>query len=173
MHKLSGSCNQCGMCCKAIVLPISYDELKERDAVKYYINGARQEDIENNDVLFVWLNWKPLTKEEAFGVNPYLKKIDNNADDPRDVEWHPSFWTCTKHDPITNKCTVHDNQPDVCSKFPWYGREVHSRDIFYTAECGYKIDVIQAQNLLKLEEEKKATLDDPECLDETVEENHD
>lgn len=147
MHKLTGSCHMCGMCCKAIVLPVSYDELKERSSVQDYINGSKCEGIENNDVLFVWLNWKPISKEEAFKINPHLRLWEERFIERNCLE-KLNFWTCTKHDPVTNKCTVHEHRPKVCSDFPWYGRSVVTTEPFYSPECGYKVDIDQELKLL-------------------------
>ena len=139
MHKLTGSCQMCGTCCKAIVLPVSHDELKEYGSVREYLNGGiTREDLWNDDPIFIYLNWKPITKEEAFEINPRLKVWENISNGG--VVNKMNFWTCTKHDPITNICLVHENRPRVCRGFPWYGVEPTSQPL-YTKDCGYMVDI--------------------------------
>ena len=58
MHKLTGSCHMCGMCCKAIVLNVTMEEIERYEVVKKYKNGKiPEEGAKDYDPLFVYLYW--------------------------------------------------------------------------------------------------------------------
>lgn len=141
--KRKGKCNMCGMCCRAIVLNMTYQEIENyykdyRDQNKEFSDEEIEKWAFEQDAAFVHLFWKHITKEEAFKINPHLKlwfggKINQDIN-------KSSFWTCTKFDSKTNKCTVQDKKPSVCSEYPYYGRAISKNEPFYSLNCGYKAD---------------------------------
>ena len=156
MHKLSGSCHMCGMCCRAIVLSFSHDELKERPSVQDYLAGkVTRTDLWNDDPIFCYLNWKPISRDEAMEINPHLlnwEKLRLEDEKETGKSAPMNFYTCTKFDSETNRCTVHNERPRVCSAYPWY-RGIDLNEMFYSLDCGYKIDIIQEEKLRSLDKE--------------------
>lgn len=117
------SCNQCGMCCKAIILNVSMDDVK------------RMAETPKSDAMFISKNWKEITKEEALLINPHLQ---NWIDRPNIAP--PYFYMCELLG-SDNKCTVHDGgQPGTCTGFPWYGHGPIENFLLYSKDCGFKGD---------------------------------
>lgn len=112
------SCNQCGMCCKTIVLDFTIDDLKTKGG---------------DDAKFIIDNWKPISTNEAITINPFMKHwikryVKHNA------PYH--FYTCTLLD-TKNGCTIHNqNKPHICTGFPFYNRPV-KKTLLYSPNCGY------------------------------------
>lgn len=50
------------------------------------------------------------------------------------------FYTCSKHDAVSNECTTHTTRPRVCSEYPNYGNNEWDpkREQLYDENCGYK-----------------------------------
>jgi len=53
---------------------------------------------------------------------------------------------CDQFDPKTRECLAHDDRPDLCSGFPWYGRDPGSPGRTQIAQvlppqCSYTADV--------------------------------
>ena len=111
-------CNQCGKCCTAIGINTSFDDLKNTDG----------EDAE-----FIKQHWHPMSRNLAYFLNPYLN--DTFGDDER---YH--FYSCDLFDAGTNKCMCHEEKPNVCSGFPFYGGEDVSMARTYSPECGYIVE---------------------------------
>lgn len=106
-------CKNCGICCKAIVLPISLASACSKI---------------NPDIAFLRQHWHQLSAEEAFKINPYLKTW---------LSQHYYYYAC---DLLTedNKCSVHYHKPIICSMFPWYGNGINPNLPLYCADCGFK-----------------------------------
>lgn len=116
------SCNKCGMCCKALLLSISQKDLRLA-AMNTVESEFKDQAILLLDIL------EPITREKAIEINHRLDKIKAQG----------NFFKCTKLDSETNLCTIHDNRPKVCSRYPFYGRERLPLDeFFYSESCGYK-----------------------------------
>lgn len=141
--QLKGSCHMCGKCCEAIHIRLSPEDIKKM------AEDARRRgfDDTNNDPIFVDQHWKPITREEAFRINPYLQEQHNELVSEygeallSDSYKRLQYYTCNQHDKETGKCTIHDLRPSVCAGYPWYDRIPQSDHLFYSAECGYRADV--------------------------------
>lgn len=113
-----GSCNLCGRCCEAIALRDDWTRLEN-----YQGGGDRG---------FVAKHWKPISKEEATKVNAYLLSNPNFQ--------AYNFYTCDWFDKEKRICSHHEERPSVCRDYPWYGGQVRTDEVFYSEDCGYKID---------------------------------
>jgi Fe-S-cluster containining protein len=122
------------MCCKAIYLGLTVSRIKEIAEEK----GADP----NGDAAFVYKNWQPMSDEDAYEINPHLRTWGLARG-----EKGFTFFRCTKFDPETNKCTIHDETVRVCNAYPWYDTGVRPNECFYSPDCGYKIDVEQFTTL--------------------------
>lgn len=120
----------CGMCCRAIRLQISPDELKRRVCKDEYLRTI-SDSAKLWDSEFVYLFWEPITLEEALNINPHLKTWKEYDE--------AYYYTCTKFDSKTNKCSIHEKRPDVCSRYPWYDQQPFKEYnwYFYSDKCGY------------------------------------
>ena len=49
------------------------------------------------------------------------------------------YYTCAKYDRSRNLCGAHDDRPDVCSDYPWYGREPKPMESM-NSQCSYLWD---------------------------------
>lgn len=95
------------------------------------IEIARRDSVPG-DADFIQRNWVPVSKKKAFILNPYLeKKIENGK---------RYFYTCKLFNKYTGQCSDYENRPQICKGFPWYGRDPHSGDVFFTPDCGFKND---------------------------------
>jgi Fe-S-cluster containining protein len=119
-------CKKCGSCCKAIRIEISPLEFHiEREKVK---RGLKPK-FKDMDICSKY--FKLITKKEAFEINSELK------------EWECvdklSFFKCNALK--NNKCSIHDNKPEVCHGFPYYNnKKLHPGFKFYNKNCGYNIN---------------------------------
>jgi Fe-S-cluster containining protein len=146
--ELKGKCNMCGTCCKAIYLPYSHQELLDCKPVKDYVANPWdfEKRIGDHDHVFVHLYWEPITLKEALAINPHIATWKYGT------EKEDNWYRCTRLDTKTNRCTVHDNQPSVCSGYPWYGRAPRPHESYYSPDCGYQVDVIQVKELAASDE---------------------
>ena len=127
------SCNQCGMCCKALVVSISPFEAK-----RYVRNNWPFHDFKNKyqthteDIIFIAEDLKPLSFDEAIKINPEIKNWDISDSDKA------YFYSCP-HLADDNKCSIHDKleKGHMCDGYPWYGKMPHETD-WYSPNCGYK-----------------------------------
>jgi Fe-S-cluster containining protein len=138
-----GSCHMCGMCCEAIHIQQSPEEVANL-AEPQIARGVTDMD---SDPVFVHLNWVPITREEAHKINPFLAVNERTVRDTWSGEGATSyeklhFYTCKHHDKVTRKCTIHEIRPRVCSEYPWYGRNPEPSHLFYSEDCGYREDLL-------------------------------
>lgn len=130
----------CGKCCQAIVLNVSREEIEQMASVQDYLSGKiDRTDLWNDDPIFIYLNWTPISTEDALRINPHIQTwFDAWEKSGQTRKWH--FYKCSK---LTedNKCGVHDERPRVCREFPWYGKQPRISELFYADNCGYKIDI--------------------------------
>lgn len=116
-------CKQCGKCCMAICLNYPMEHVSNK------VNELTKEGILNTDCHFILENWVEISEEEASKRNPEI-----------DLSTKCYWYKCTKLDEKTNKCTVHDNRPHVCSGFPNYrSKKLPKGFPYYTKDCGYII----------------------------------
>jgi len=149
MSNLRGKCGMCGKCCEAIHIPMSPERIAE--SAKY-----------GGDAKFVHENWTPITKEEAFAINP---KIESNEEwarqnwpgKPEDPYKDMYFYTCDRLDKEKGLCTVHETRPRVCSGYPWYGVLPNETMLWYSDDCGYIVDV-EDEKVRRAEQDAKIQL---------------
>jgi len=138
VKELKGFCNMCGKCCEAIHISLSPEKVEEMAKSPLHANNKL------SDPVFIHENWEPISREEAFSINPHFQfntdryKEKHEGQDPYENMF---FYTCKQFDKETRLCKVHDNLPHVCKGYPWYGGRPHIDELFYDPNCGYKIDV--------------------------------
>jgi Fe-S-cluster containining protein len=129
------------MCCKAIVLHISPEQIKE-----FY---EKEKDLEGiSDIVFIYNFWKPISLREALSINPHLHTWVSIGEYPESSY----FYKCLMFDPDTNLCKVNDNKPDVCKNYPWYRNGPRKPFKFYSLDCGFYKDI---ENLPNSESKKE------------------
>lgn len=143
-RELTGKCSMCGMCCKAIRLPASMEQIINYRETQRYINGElSKEESERlateSDIIFVYLNWEQITEEEAFIINQHLETWPT-----RDEAF---YYRCKQFDSQLNRCKTQDKKARVCSAYPWYDRPPVASFHFYSLNCGYKVDIEGAENI--------------------------
>lgn len=94
---------RCTSCCKAIRL--------DKDAVEHLPFNTSE------DAVFVLNNWVRITTDEAFNINPYLKKRFSEYQITTGV-----FFKCNHSS--ENGCSVYNNRPPICRGYPMYSRTV-------------------------------------------------
>jgi Fe-S-cluster containining protein len=48
---------------------------------------------------------------------------------------------CDKFDPVSRQCTAHDERPQVCRGYPWYGKTPKQFDPTMGPRCSFVADV--------------------------------
>jgi Fe-S-cluster containining protein len=143
------SCGMCGKCCEVICIPashtqwrvwgnnwkdwVSQTQWKAGDKIPEWENGLLRDD------LFISQCWHPMTFEEASEINPaYALRTQDFKD--------RALYSCDQYDADLKLCGAHENQPSVCSRFPFYRRE-SSEDSYlpYELDCSYWADIPQAR----------------------------
>lgn len=178
MSEIRSKCEGCGMCCRAIWIPLKHSEFDHIETMKQ--NRCREQiqyeekvtDI-MDDLTFIIQNWYPLTKEEALERNPHLKtwilpeEITGNFEEMLNEH----IYGCSQLDTETGRCRIHDNLPHVCSGYPWYrGRPTESHN-FYADDCFYKRDITPEalEEYDRQQEGRVEKIQEPICLDNEVE----
>jgi Fe-S-cluster containining protein len=138
----------CGKCCEAIHIPVDYKEV------------TRMANGDNFDAKFIRDNWIPISREEAFAINPTIQSNMSKAqewaeNEDADPYRHMHFYTCSKLDKEKGLCTVWQDRPKVCSGYPWYGKLPEVTMLFYSEDCGYIVDVEDAKARAKEEGDAK------------------
>ena len=105
-------CKSCGQCCKAIYLPLSFEEIRD----------IATKDKTNKDAIYISKNWNEITIEEAKKINPYFfKKYEKES-----IKIHEKhFFVCNSFNSETNKCGDYENRPHVCRGFPFYPHKLN------------------------------------------------
>jgi Fe-S-cluster containining protein len=47
---------------------------------------------------------------------------------------------CKKFDKTTRKCTAHNDRPQLCRNYPWYGKEPKRGDTTMGGRCSFLVD---------------------------------
>jgi Fe-S-cluster containining protein len=141
-------CKRCGKCCECIVLAYSSEYIKEVAA----------REVKHSNFNFAYRNFRQITQERAYLINPYLKNWSKNQTQ--------YFYTCRRFDPITRICKVYSARPQTCSGFPWYGK-IPAMQPLYSLDCGYHEDLknLKKSKLKKFEVfAKKSNGKEPELI---------
>lgn len=122
-------CKMCGKCCQAIVLPFDFNHIKvvaERES-------KHKDGQKTSSFCFAVRNFKEISKEKALEINPYIENWPNE----QEIQF---FYKCKQYEPISKKCNVHSIRPEVCSGFPFYGREPF-KQAMYSKNCAFQKDI--------------------------------
>lgn len=117
-------CSRCGDCCDPVIVTFDPQVL----APERLAANPDMEDWARHQYEFFRDHWRSTsTFEDTDGATVHR------------VE-------CDQFDRNTRSCGAHDNRPQVCSGFPWYGRDPHSDDAQPCASslsprCSYNADV--------------------------------
>lgn len=118
-------CRQCGQCCTVAIYKygLAYDEIIE------LINNPLTDEKQVKGAKDFLSIFEPISYEKAIefnekAVHSLLKKLDK----PKEKV---TFFHC-KYLTDDGKCSIHENRPDLCKKYP-----VCYRDMFYFDGCGY------------------------------------
>ncbi len=125
-----GKCNKCGLCCKAIVIDSSMEQIKQS------VNNQRKG---NSDAHFIFRNWTSISEQAAFTINPNLTYWSSDYDGYR------YYYRCRMYCDATNLCKIHEIRPYICSEFPWYGQV--KKVPLYSLSCGYRADMFKGAPL--------------------------
>jgi Fe-S-cluster containining protein len=147
-------CEGCGMCCKAIYLPLTHSQMTDdldsmranRDKPPIVYDFPVRDNF--GDQSFAKQNFYPLTKDEVLQINPHLETWRAGFEEAGvdfDDKLSNNFYGCIQLNKTTGRCMTHDNLPKVCSGYPWYGREPSQAHEFYTEDCFYKKDLIERE----------------------------
>ena len=119
-----GSCNQCGACCRVLVLEQSADEVRAMAALTRLLGIP-------SDHVFAAEHWHPLTREEAMRRNPfYTSRLPVGA----------HLYRCDQLGP-DGRCQAYETRPLVCRGYPWYDQPPRSMPL-PDPDCGYKEDLM-------------------------------
>jgi Fe-S-cluster containining protein len=117
-------CNQCGACCRVLMLDQSPDE------VQAIATFTRVLGIPSDHV-FAAEHWQPLTRDEALRRNPfYVSRLPDDA----------YLYACDQLG-ADGRCLAHATRPFVCRGYPWYDQPVRDMPLA-DARCGYVYDQI-------------------------------
>jgi Fe-S-cluster containining protein len=100
-------CSRCGDCCDPVI--VTFDPqvyATERLAAA----GDEMQDWAKHQYEFFLAHWRS---------ESHYQDVDDPAVTVHRVR-------CDQFDRDTRTCMAHDDRPQVCSGFPWYGRDPHS-----------------------------------------------
>jgi len=120
------SCKKCGKCCE--VIPLAYS----------YYNIIAMRNNSNKSFDFAARNFIPISKEQAFKINPSLNNGNTN---------YGYFYKCKKYDDRTKTCMVYPLRPATCSEYP-YLMESTIIDLIYP-DCTFQKDITLKKYLIK------------------------
>lgn len=97
------------------------------------------------DVKFILEVLRPISLEEGYRRNPYLREKHNSVGenkplvDVRGISYH--FYACPYFEEAGRRCAVHGTplQPPVCRNYPLYGKKNPCSKPLATPECGYHV----------------------------------
>lgn len=93
------------------------------------VPGMRVAD--QDDYLFVFFNFYPVSRERAVAINPELRKFNSLGRE------EGAYYGCRMFDGRT--CSAYSSRPSLCADFPWYGRQPNVWTAMYSKNCGYAI----------------------------------
>lgn len=131
----------CGACCKAPMLNIDMKHLKRRRR-------------KSADARFIAEHWTQISWAEALERNPFLRiaeaRYKAECAARKTSPTRTVFYKCAAFK--DGKCSVYAERPQVCSNYPWYTGRANYDEIFYSDECGYRIDAERAKVIRILEQ---------------------
>lgn len=119
-------CSQCGDCCDPVIITFDPQEVAaERLAANPDMEGWARHQYE-----FFRDHWR--------SISTFEDTLDGETITVHRVE-------CDQFDRATRTCLAHDNRPQACSGFPWYGRDPRSDEAFpqrgsLSPRCSYNAD---------------------------------
>jgi hypothetical protein len=121
-------CKRCGSCCTPCI-SVSPQELGRYVRRNFPFIKKEEIDYVNNDYLLIYFDMTPISHEQVYKLNPYLK---NYRDD------NLYYYKCS-HLGEDKKCKIHDRlvEGNMCDGYCWYGKMPHE-SFWYCKDCGYK-----------------------------------
>lgn len=122
-------CSRCGDCCDPVI--VTFDPQEYAAEALTRLDGKEADDWARHQIEFFRDHWR--------SKSTYESTVNGEPVTVHRVE-------CDQFDRATRSCGAHDNRPQVCSGFPWYGREPHSAEAQPCASslsprCSYNADV--------------------------------
>jgi len=118
-----GSCNQCGACCRVLMLEQSPQEIQAMAVLTRTIGIP-------SDYTFVAEHWYPITRAEAMRRNPfYTSRLSAAA----------HLYGCDQLG-TDGRCQAYETRPFVCRGYPWYDQPPRPMPL-PDPDCGYKEDL--------------------------------
>lgn len=120
-------CARCGSCCDPVILMFDPQER----AAERLGSGEPLEDWSTQQYEFFRDHWT--------STSTFEDDLDGEPVTVHRVR-------CDQYDPDTRSCMAHDTRPQVCSEFPWYGRDPNSEGSRHIAhalapQCSFNADV--------------------------------
>lgn len=100
-------CSRCGDCCDPVI--ITFDPQVYAAEALARLEGKQTDDWARHQIEFLRDHWR---SQSTF---------EETDDDGKPVTVHRV--ECDQFDKVARTCGAHDTRPQVCSGFPWYGRE--------------------------------------------------
>jgi Fe-S-cluster containining protein len=109
-------CSMCGDCCENIRLNIDRGTLLQR------VSDGKAAGTYLKDAVFILNNMIPdgTVARQGNTVKQTLQ--------------------CKKFDKETRKCTAHNDRPEMCRRYPWYGKEPVKGDTTMGGRCSFLVD---------------------------------
>lgn len=110
-------CARCGSCCDPVHLGADQAALVEEWRAYVAAGGSTRP---GSDPAFILAHWHEIERSSSGGTR----------------------YRCDRFDPDARTCTAHEDRPDVCRDFPWYGEkpgEAGARSL--DRVCSYLLDV--------------------------------
>ncbi len=112
-------CSMCGDCCEDIVLSVDHGTII---SVMNPRHPRSTDGKYRRDAAFINKNMRPTGKVIRHGAQ--VKQV----------------LECAKFDTETRKCTAHNERPEVCRRYPWYGKTPERGDKSMKGRCSFLAD---------------------------------
>jgi Fe-S-cluster containining protein len=106
-------CARCGACCERIYYSDTPEEIDHR--------------AEGGEGIGEW------SRYDAQFIRYYWRGADDGNGN--------IVYSCDAYDPIARTCMQHENRPQVCRGFPWYGDEPNAKAIRPFKHCSFWADL--------------------------------
>lgn len=93
----------------------------------------RARNRDNAEAKFIQANWNTVSVKQALKIRPELRFCTKRVLNKQ------TFLSCKLFDPMSNKCLDYDTRPEICSGFPYYGKEdsLEASKLRVGISCGY------------------------------------